>query len=142
MGIVVFSSILVVIVTLLTIAVVLYYKDREPVSSRSVIKSHDSLSQGSIIELTKRISTEKLDEKELLQMVSLVAKEHVFPSKNSGESVENHLAFIRAFCLNTQTKGSTIVKMSNTLKAVNPEYKQEIEKEETAAIKQRDKGNI
>lgn len=144
MPILIFSLILILIIVILFLSMMLFYKDKKsaPVSIKPTQKSrYKSLDECTIEELADRIAKEKLSENELLNIVSLVAKNHKFPGRNSGKSPEHYLRFIFQFCLNSNAGGATIVKMSNTLKAVNSEYKNDIETTERNAVRERDIGS-
>jgi len=141
MAIILFSSILVLVLIILVFSLVLFYKDRNyipPVIKEVKSSVYRTLEECSIEELANRIATENLTDMELLRIVSMVAKDHKFPGKSSGNDSQHHLKFVQQFCLNDNANGSTIVKMSNTLKAVNLDYKADIEREERDAVRRRD----
>lgn len=145
MAMILFSSILVLVLIILMFSLVLFYKDKNytpPVVVELKEPAYRTLEECSIEELANRIASEELTDKELLRVVSMVAKEHKFPGKSSGNDSQHHLKFVQQFCLNDSANGSTIVKMSNTLKAVNLDYKREIEREERLAVKRRDEAAI
>lgn len=145
MAIILFSSVLLLILLILVFSLVLFYKDKNyipPLVKEAEDRVDKVLEDCSIEELANRIASEELTDKELLSIVSMVAKEHKFPGKSSGIDSQHHLKFVEQFCLNESANGSTIVKMSNTLKAVNLEYKREIEREERDAVKRRDEEAI
>jgi hypothetical protein len=142
MPIIVFSIVLAVVIMILIVSFVLFYKDHKKAKMAPTVVSKmnrsKSLEECTIEEITARIDTEDLSEVELLKVVALVAQKHKFPSKNSDKSADKYLEFVLKFCLNKNSDGATIVKMSNTLKAINKAYKNEIEQTERDAIKLRD----
>jgi len=142
MPILVFSIIFFLILAILIFSLILFYKDRGYVAPEPVKKvkkaAYKTLYECGIEELANRIATEDLNDQELLRVVSMVAKSHKFPGKSSGKDSEHHLRFIHQFCLNENANGNTIVKMSNTLKAVNTEYSSEIDGTQQYAVKIRD----
>jgi len=141
MPILIFSLVLGLVLLILVLSLVLFYKDKkyvEPQATPVKKNSYRTLDECSIEELADRIAKEKLSESELLRVVSMVAKDHKFPGRSSENSAEHHLRFVHQFCLNDNADGSTIVKMSNTLKAINIDYKGDIEGTERAAVKKRD----
>ena len=119
---------------------VLFYKDSKKIDEVVVApKSKTPLFECTIKELSQRIATENVDESVLLKVIEYVAKECVFPSKQGEENADKHLKFVHEFCLNKNAKGSTIAKMSNTLKAINSTYKKEIDAQEKVGVANRDK---
>lgn len=142
MPIIVFSVVLIVVIAILVASFILFYKDQKrakivPVVVKKMNRSK-SLDDCSIEELTARIATEDISEKDLLKVVAIVAQKHKFPGKNSDKDASVHLKFVSQFCLNKNADGATIVKMSNTLKTINKAYKEEIERSERDAVRQRD----
>lgn len=139
MLIILFSMALATILVILVITLVLYFKDKNEVVEtyipQDIVKS---IFETDIVELSERIATENLDEKTLIKLVDHVAKNFVFPPKNSTESNEPYLKFVYQFCMNPSAKGNTIVKMSNTLKTINRGYKRDIERIEKEAVRSRD----
>ncbi len=142
MPIVVFSVVLLMVFVVLTVTLVLFYKDSKYVPPPVVVpkKPKSPLFACGIDELADRIATEPLNSADLLKVVDYVAKEHKIPGKSSGKEYQHHLRFIYQFCLNENANGSTIARMGNTLKAVNAEYKRDIEKIEKEAVRERDGG--
>lgn len=141
MAIILFSSILVLVLAILVFSLVLFYKDKNyipPVIKEVKSIVYKALEECNIEELADRIASEELSDKDLLALVSMVANNHKFPGKSSGGDYQHHLRFVEQFCLNDNASGATIVKMSNTLKAVNLDFKREIEREEREAVKRRD----
>ncbi len=125
-------------------SVVLYQKDKNVVGSHCEISEKPKLQldvpimEATIEDIADRVASENLSEEELLALVSIVGKKHKFPSDASIKDVEPYLRFVSQFCMNENAHGQTIVKMSNTLKAINPGYKLQIERLEKAAVKERD----
>ena len=122
---------------LLTTMVVLY-KDKKK-AAQSAVHKQKTIFECTIEEMAQRVTSEPLSEAQQQALIDLVAREHKFPTKGGKNIAKDHLDFIFGFCMNPRVNGAMIVKMSNTLKAVNKEYKKEIEGMERKAVALRDK---
>ncbi len=142
MLIAVFSFALVIVLIILIITMVLFYKDSRYKPPAPVVKRRNvTLDECTIEELAERIAGESLDEGKLLKVVDLIGRKHVFPKKTDGKApkeVAPYMDFVYQFCMNTSATAKVIVKMSNTLKAINDQYKREIEDIEKTAIRDLD----
>jgi hypothetical protein len=136
------SVILALLAVILIWTFFLYQKDKNVVGAYCEIQPQKRyktpIDEGSLEEIVERVASEKLTEKELLALVALVAKKFKFPSKAKRGETDLHFKFISEFCMNDSAHGATIVKMSSTLKAVNPNFKTKIEKAEREAVEARD----
>ncbi len=143
MLIVVFSMALATILVILVATFVLYFRDKNEVivvaPKKKILKP---LFECDIEELSERIATEVLAEDELLKLIDHVAKNFVFPSRNSSVPHEPYMKFVYNFCMNESARANTIVKMSNTLKTINRAYKKEIERIEKEAVRVRDQAEL
>ncbi|MDH5465470.1 MAG: hypothetical protein OEW60_07535 [Thiovulaceae bacterium] len=142
MLIIVFSIALIIVLIILIITLVLFYKDSRYKPPAPVVKRREvGLEECTIEELAERIAGEDLDEAKLLKVVDLIGRKHTFPKKTDGKApkeVEPYMDFVYQFCMNTSATAKVIVKMSNTLKAINEQYKREIEDIERTAIRDLD----
>ena len=142
MLIAVFTFALVIVLIILVITLVLFYKDSRYKPPAPVVKRRNvTLEECTIEELSERIAGEKLDEAKLLKVVDLIGREHKFPLKVDGKTpkeVEPYMDFVYQFCMNPSATAKVIVKMSNTLKAINDQYKRDIEDIEKTAIRDLD----
>ena len=139
MAVTYFISIIAVVAIGLLASIFLFHKDKKEKKVPTVTKkTSKNILECSIREMSERIATEPLTQKGFIDLVDLVAKKHKFPGKSSKTSHQYHLEFVYQFCLNPRVNGATIVKMTNTLKALNGEYKKDIEALERKAVSARD----
>lgn len=133
-------TVLTLIVLIVIWSLLLYKKDQKEIPiQRKVTKTYNKpIEDASLEEIASRVAKEKLSPKELRSLFGLVAKKFKIPVRNSSKSSEPHFKFIHQFCLNKAVDGALIVQMTNTFKAVNNSYKEQIEETEKKAVRERD----